>query len=257
MSRRMIPTLVLAAVTFWGATLIANGFFNNLVVTPSVYDPGHSSLVASAWIAGIGCPTNRAFDDQYVPGTSPYTDPACTTGDADPKVEGLLLAKTGPTGNNAAGQANVTGVSNQYLSELGYDLRKPADTLADPNDPRGSHCGAGAPRFNVATKNGSFYFVGCNSPVATSVGGGPNGGWIRLRWGNGNNGSVMGYNANTYNLESITDRIKSIQIVFDEGQDTTPDRFGVAILDNINVNGLVAGNPELSHWWGWSKFFGW
>lgn len=54
-------------------------------------------------------------------------------------------------------------------------------------------------------------------------------------------------------------RIKSIQIVFDEGQDAGggPDRFGAAILDNINVNGLVAGNRELTHWWAWNKFFGW
>jgi hypothetical protein len=35
--------------------------------------------------------------------------------------------------------------------------------------------------------------------------------------------------------------IKSISIDFDEGQDTGPDNFGLAILDNIDVNGTLVG----------------
>jgi hypothetical protein len=35
--------------------------------------------------------------------------------------------------------------------------------------------------------------------------------------------------------------VSSISILFDEGQDTGPDNFGVAILDNINVNGTLVG----------------
>jgi hypothetical protein len=35
--------------------------------------------------------------------------------------------------------------------------------------------------------------------------------------------------------------VRSIDIVFDEGQDTGPDFFGLAILDNIMVNGSTIG----------------
>ncbi len=36
-------------------------------------------------------------------------------------------------------------------------------------------------------------------------------------------------------------RIQTIDIVFDEGTDTGPDYFGLAILDNIMVNGVSVG----------------
>ena len=35
--------------------------------------------------------------------------------------------------------------------------------------------------------------------------------------------------------------VDAIQIIFDEGQDTGPDNFGLAVLDNIRVNDQVAG----------------
>jgi hypothetical protein len=35
--------------------------------------------------------------------------------------------------------------------------------------------------------------------------------------------------------------VKSISIVFDEGQDIAPDNFGLAVLDNIDVNGTLVG----------------
>ena len=38
--------------------------------------------------------------------------------------------------------------------------------------------------------------------------------------------------------------VDRISIVFDEGQDTgTPDNFGAAFLDNIDVNGTLIGKP--------------
>ena len=36
--------------------------------------------------------------------------------------------------------------------------------------------------------------------------------------------------------------VKSISIVFDKGQDTGPDNFGLAVLDNIDVNGRLVGS---------------
>jgi hypothetical protein len=157
----------------------------------------------------------------------------------DSKNEGLLLAKTGPTGNYASGTAELKDVNGTALTELGYDIRKPG---VDQNDPRGSHCGAGAPRFDITLANGSSYFLGCKSPAPTTDTAGN--GWQRLRWGG--NGTLSAYNAATGALENISGKtVQSIEIVFDEGQDTGPDNFGLAVLDNIDVNGTLVGqgNP--------------
>jgi hypothetical protein len=40
-------------------------------------------------------------------------------------------------------------------------------------------------------------------------------------------------------------KVSSIQIVFDEGQDTGgPDNFGLAVLDNVDVNGTLVGRGD-------------
>ncbi|MGZ8783356.1 MAG: hypothetical protein ACXWZB_07640, partial [Gaiellaceae bacterium] len=94
--------------------------------------------------------------------------------------------------------------------------------------------GAGAPRFNVATTTGN-YFIGCNSPPPVAS---PGVGYMRLRWGGtlpllafGSSGALV----------PGTGTVKSISIVFDEGYDTGPDNFGLAVLDNIDVNGTLVG----------------
>src|SRR5438270_8846039 len=73
-------------------------------VVPFVYDPADTDLVQSTWLSGIGCPTGANV--ATYPATKPtgtYTDTGCPTGDPkDRDVEGLLLAKTGPTSNNAS-----------------------------------------------------------------------------------------------------------------------------------------------------------
>src|SRR5438445_8072167 len=118
-------------------------------VKPGEFDPGKTFLVQAQWLRGIGCPTNaKSFDGTT---TTMFSDPACLTGDdGDKRNEGLLLAKTGPTANVASAFAELKEVKGLTLTELGYDLRKPTGA----SDPRGSHCGAGAPRFNVETKDG-------------------------------------------------------------------------------------------------------
>src|SRR4029077_4823021 len=143
-------------------------------------------------------------------------DGACATGDtSDSHNQGLLLAKTGPTANYAAAQADITGVKGVTLTELGYDIRKPG---ADPRaGARGSHCGAGAPRFNVTASDGVTYdFIGCNSgatPATTELDGQ---GWIRLRWGTGGT-PIYGFAANGTQAGQIVNisgkTVKSIQIV--------------------------------------------
>ena len=95
---------------------------------------------------GIGCPTapGRRLSFRR---TSPRSGggririrPARPAISKDKKNEGLLLAKTGPTNNNAAAVATLDGVKGTKVTELGYDIRKGGA----PGSAIGSHCGAGA-----------------------------------------------------------------------------------------------------------------
>jgi hypothetical protein len=204
-------------------------------VTSREFDPAGTFLVQAQWLDGIGCPTNAKISTDGTTTTSHYTDPACTTGDSsDNHNQGLLLAKTGPTSNFASAVADIKGVTGP-ITELGYDLRKPIS----PVTAMGSHCGAGAPRFDITTTTAS-YFIGCNSPPAVQTATGN--GWIRLRWGGST--PLLGFNATTGALELVAGDVKSIQIVFDEGQDTGPDFFGLAVLDNIDINGTLVGQGD-------------
>jgi hypothetical protein len=53
---------------------------------------------------------------------------------------------------------------------------------------------------------------------------------------------LKAFNAGTGLLENISGKtVKSLSIDFDEGQDTGPDNFGLAVLDNVDVNGTLVG----------------
>jgi hypothetical protein len=230
MKRRALLASLAIVLLSTGVAFAATSFR----VTTGTFDPMKTFLVQAAWLDGLGCPTGAKISLNGTTTTS-YTDAACPTGDAtDTRNQGLLLAKTGPTGNVASAFAQLTGVKGLAVTELGYDLRKPASAV----DLRGSHCGNGSPRFNVTTTDGTLYFIGCNSPAATSAGVGV--GWLRLRWG----GTVplLAYTQGGV-LTNITGRtVTSVDIVFDDGQDTgAPDNFGLAVLDNIDVNGTLVG----------------
>jgi hypothetical protein len=238
------------------ACLSAAAFAGNdrFQVKADEFDPGHTHLVQGAWLGGIGCPTNAKIalpnaTFTGVGGFDTFSDPACPTGDSEDKnVEGLLLAKTGPTGNFASSFARIDGVRGEVLTELGWDIRKPGTSSADP---RGSHCGAGAPRWNITARNPAtgqegFFFLGCNSPPAPVQM--PGIGFIRMRWGAGGlfafpataNPPCTPLASGLCNISGF--EIRSLAIVFDEGQDTGgPDNFGLAVLDNIDINGTLVG----------------
>jgi len=198
-------------------------------VKPHRYDPGDTDSVQAKWLNGTGCGNTSATE-----GTS-YQDTACTdTLGADQRDEenaGLLLVKSGPTPQDSAAFAELKNVKGITLTELGYDIR----TLDYPLSVSGSHCGAGAPRFNVYTTAGLF-FVGCRSPLADTVVTGVAGtgdAWTRLRWG------AVGLAAAFPG--PVTGTVQRIFVVFDEGSDTGADYFGAAFVDNIDVNGQLVG----------------
>ena len=220
---------VLAILTLTAGAAYAAAKFT---VTASEFDPAHTFLVQAQWLDGIGCPTNAGVSADGSTITSHYTDAACATGDSsDSHNQGLLLVKTGPTPNYAAAQADISGVSGIHLTELGYDLRKPR-SFADAS---GSHCGAGAPRFDVITSDNVDHFVGCASPPPLQTAAGV--GFVRLRW-------TAAQLAAAFPPILPTDSVKSITIIFDEGQDTAPDYFGLAVLDNIDINGTLVGQGD-------------
>jgi hypothetical protein len=202
-----------ALLAFFGLTSVAaaqSGFRNAVTFE---FDPNGTELVQAEWLQGIGCPTG-----------GPFPDAGCPTGAVgDFRRQGLIVAKTGPTANVASSGVSLRGAEGETVQELGYDIRKGGA----PGSPIGSHCGAGAPRFNVTTDFGT-HFVGCANPgVVTAA----STGWTRLRW----------TAAQAFPPIPPTAPIRSLSIVFDEGQDTGPDFFGLAVLDNIDVNGVLVG----------------
>src|SRR3954454_15056434 len=73
-----------------------------------------------------------------------------TTGNPAPS---LLLTKNAPTTDCSSAGATVNGVSGITLTELNFDYQ--------------GYCGAGAPRFNVATTDNITHFFGCASGTKT------------------------------------------------------------------------------------------
>jgi hypothetical protein len=133
----------------------------------------------------------------------------------------LVLTKQVATSDCSASGASITGANGQVITELGFDVRD------------GTWCGAGAPRFNVITQDDVFHFVGCaamnNAGSSVDARGGT---WTRKR----TDGSTA------FPPINPGDSIKFIEIVFDEGNDNGPGS-GSVILDNIDVNGTLAGKP--------------
>jgi hypothetical protein len=218
-------------------------------VSPHRFDPGDTDTVQAKWLDGTGCLNAAATNNTSNPNGS-YSDSVCTTGDPkDEENDGLLLEKGGPQAQNSAAFAELHNVKGITLTDIGYDIRS-LDPVASIS---GSHCGAGAPRFNVYDTAGILYFIGCRSPLATSyVSGSPGTGdaWTRARWGTGTAGTVLGFCfasspsvacPSNGMLVPITGTIQRIFVVFDEGTDIGPDYFGAAFLDNIDVNGQLVG----------------
>jgi hypothetical protein len=180
--------------------------------------PAGSRIVTSAWLGGMGLPDNGGLNTSAA-------DLATNPNKNDPH-KGLLLSKNGPTPDCSAAGAQIKGVKGMTVtatSQLGLDFRN------------GGHCGAGAPRFNVDTDMG-FFFVGCaNAPQVPAP-------QDLLQWTQTR--SVL----TTCGVECFPGpipagaKIKSIDLIFDEGTDTANNDtqgVGLAVVDNIFFNGQV------------------
>jgi hypothetical protein len=212
----------LAILSAAGVCLALAPFANaadSFVVHPSIFvgksgDCGTgyaagSRIVTSAWLTGMGLPDNGGLN-------SNATNPADNPNKQDPH-EGLLLSKNGPTPDCSSAGAKITGADGNTVTELGFDIRN------------GTHCGGGAPRFNVTTTDGVFHFVGNCTLGTTSPAPQDPSAWTRVRF------------SPAVAIPPITpaETIKAIEIVFDEGTDAGPGA-GLAVIDNIDISGVLA-----------------
>jgi len=171
--------------------------------------PAGSEIVTAAWMQGIGLPDNGGAN-------SNPSDPTNNPNKNDDR-NGLLLSKNGQSPDCSAAGADITGAEGAVLTELGFDFRN------------GTHCGGGAPRFNVEATDG-FHFVGnCAVGTSTPAPQDPSA-WTRLRFTPAQASPPITPGA----------KIKSISIIFDEGTDGGPGA-GLAVIDNIDINGVLVG----------------
>jgi hypothetical protein len=121
----------------------------------------------------------------------------------------LHLEKNCATTTNASAGASITGLDGQTFSSASF-------TLANA-----SQCQGGSPRFNVASSNGTTYFLGCNNVTPTTNA----------------DGSV------TYTFTPATIAAAGGQVAFPSGTIKTVDVLidvqGTADVSQITVNGTA------------------
>lgn len=136
----------------------------------------------------------------------------------------LYLQKSAATPDCSSAGATINGVNGITLTELDFDYLNVG------------HCGAGAPRYNVNTTAGTYFFFGCTYGTHTSAGTG----WTHVEF---NDADAVPANGTTAWPGFGTAVVTSIDLVFDEGTD---QGTGFAYLDNFSINGQVITGPTLT-----------
>jgi len=236
MKRFFVLLTVLALVAFMPAGRAAADHEKGLRAVPFEFVgkagdcgnnyPAGSNIVTAAWLDGMGLPDNGGANANA-------TDRRDNPNKKDAH-SGLLLSKNGPTPDCSSSGAEIKGVKGIKVTAdftLGFDYRN------------GGHCGAGAPRFNVTTKDGQFSFQGgCANGVPTPAPQDP-AEWTRVRI----NTTLAGQG---FPPTAIGSEIKSISILYDEGTDTANNDtqgVGLAVIDNIFINGKVITDGDNNH----------
>jgi hypothetical protein len=181
------------------------------------FPPG-SNIVTSAWLPGTGLPDDGSSNT--TPSNPPNRDPH----------RGLLLSKDGDTADCSSALARILGVGGLLVTanfHLGFDYRG------------GGHCGAGAPRFNVAWRlngtDGSSFVGGCANTAPSTAPQDPMQ-WTRATF-------LTSNPAQSFPPVPPGSRIRSITLIFDEGTESSslqdPEGVGLAVVDNIDINGQL------------------
>jgi hypothetical protein len=182
--------------------------------------PPGSDIVTAAWLGGMGLPDNGGLNS---PNPSTANDPHM----------GLLLSKNGPTADCSSAGATITNPP-RTITELNFDYRN------------GTHCGAGAPRFNVVSTAGFRYFLGCGHGLHTPATQDPTQ-WTHVEFSAAacvaDPSCVSPAAAAAPPFVFGTTTIRSISIVYDEGTEVIgtedPNGVGLVVMDNISINNQV------------------
>lgn len=148
----------------------------------------------------------------------------------DPQQYGLYLQKNTKTDNLAAAGAEITGLTPlpaADLKVLAFDIPgAPDEAFGVAN----GYCSTGAPRFTVESDSANPCLLGCSHGTPTQE---PTTGWWKIEF-------EPPFSQYPGCEGDVTGTVKSISIIFDEGNDTGP---GNVIVDNLRVNDKVAGKP--------------
>jgi hypothetical protein len=186
---------VILTVTSSGVEDGSGGSETDLRASPYAYDPAGTNSVAASWIDATG---------------------ASSSGQSDPRVQGLLLSKTSAASNQAQAVVVIRNAEGITLTELGYDIRN------------GGQCTTKSPRIVVVTSDDVVHKIGCSAGIAQPS---PATGWKRLRFDPSNP-------AQTAPAITPGSKVKSIHIVLDDGPETGAS---MVVLDNLNINGTFIG----------------
>lgn len=187
--------------------------------------PAGAAIITAEWMRGMGLP------DRGQPNNNP-ADTRDTPAKRDRRY-GLVLSKNGATPDCSAAGARITGTPKTFvLNELGFDYRN------------GSHCGAGAPRFNAITPAGHIYFIGCSHGAKTPAPQDPTE-WTRVRF---NSGSVHPQLPTNPPFQFGVTPVARLVVVADEGTDIAlppenPGGIGLIVVDNLVLNGHQETGP--------------
>ncbi len=201
MKKVALAAVALMAMLAFGTVAVADS--GKVRATPFTFDPDRTGIIVSAWTPGTGLPDPRGVVHN-----------------------GLVLEKNGATSTNAAGGAVISGAAGSTLSEVGYDIKD------------GTHCGAGAPRFNLEASDGFHFLGGCSNATRTPS---PRGaGWTEVRIDPTNSSQA-------FPTVAPSATVISLAILFDEGTDTPTSSLivtpGKTVIDNVDVNGTLIGRP--------------
>lgn len=213
-------TMLLALGFLFAGGASAAGF----TVEPWVYDPDNTGTAVAEWQkVPVGtnatyptdkndCKKNGWKNPSYVPAFKNQGQCVSYTVKLE-SAQVLSLQKNAVTSTNSAGGATIEGLGTVILTELGFDYK--------------GYCGAGAPRFNVYTTAGTYYFFGCSSGTHTALGDG----WTQVRFDN----------SDAYPADGVT-VFPGFGSVTTTGIEIVQDEEGQVLLDNIDVNGMIVGD---------------
>jgi len=184
------------------------------------------NVTSSGCVTNCGGTTGSMYAQPYVSDSQSGTlaaawvdnmgaTPLSTT---DPRNRGLVLSKAASAPADALAGATIQNVTGMNLTELGFYLR-----TVTP-------CGSDSPQFLVVTTDGMTHMVGgCTSTTTAPPSPAPIG-WLHLQFDPAKAG--------------ISGGVTSISLVIGKG--TTPPTGSIAVIDNIEVNGVLVGKGSIT-----------